>query len=81
MLKIFKRNRQSLDDVIKHENCMGLLEKVKSDYGKDMTGLIVIIEKNKESFWHCAGMEPVQAILSLDQLHHRIQHEGLEGYD
>ena len=81
MLGIFKKKKQSLDDVIKHENCMGLLEKVKVEYGKDMTGLIVIIEINKQSYWHCAGMEPAQAIFSLDQLHHRIQHEGLEEYD
>lgn len=37
--------------------------------------------KKTETYWDCGGIEPAQAILSLDQLHHRIQHQGLPGYD
>lgn len=83
MKSIFKRNqkRQALDTVLKNANCRGLLEKVEREFSQDMTGLVVIIEKGKETVWFCAGMEPAQAILSLDQLHHRVQHEGLPDYD
>ena len=35
----------------------------------------------RETFYKLVGFEPAQAILTFDQLHHRIQHEGLADYD
>jgi len=81
MVNIFKKKMTTVDDVIRNRDCNALLERIKSEYGKDMTSLIVIVEKEKQSYWYCEGMEPAQAILSLDQLHHRVQHEGLGNYD
>lgn len=78
---VLKKRTETVSDVIKNNDCNALLSKVHDDYTKDMTGLIVIVTIRKETYWHCAGMEPAQAILSLDQLHHRVQHEGLEGYE
>jgi hypothetical protein len=81
-LNIFKpKRKETVDDILKNNDCNSLLKKAEAEYGKDMTGLIIIIEKDKQTFWYCAGMEPAQAILSLDQLHHRVQHEGLPNYD
>ena len=80
--RIFKeKSPYSMPDFINNRECNQLLETIKETYGEDMTGLIVIVERKKETEWRCAGMEPAQAILSLDQLHHRIQHEGIQGYD
>ena len=49
------------------------------------TGIFIIWEKpgkkKAETFYATAGIEPIQAISDLDQLHHRIQHEGLANYD
>lgn len=76
-----KGKTETIDDIIKNNDCNALLEKIKGEFSKEMTGLIIIVEKDKQSYWYCAGMEPAQAILSLDQLHHRVQHEGLNNYD
>lgn len=76
-----KKKGETIDAIINNNDCNALIERVRAEYSKDMTGLIIIVEKNKQSYWFCAGMEPAQAILSLDQLHHRIQHEGLRNYD
>ena len=81
MVKLFKKNIETIDDVIHNNDCNNLMAKVQNEYSKQMTGLIVIVEINKQTYWHCAGMETAQAILSLDQLHHRVQHEGLQNYD
>lgn len=75
------KKNQTIDDIIKNNDCNALIERVRQEYGKSMTALIVLVEKDKQTFWYCAGIEPAQAILSLDQLHHRVQHEGLPGYD
>lgn len=76
-----KRKPETIDTVIRNNDCNALLERMTKEYSKGMTGLIIIIEKDKQTHWYCAGMEPAQAILSLDQLHHRVQHEGLDDYD
>lgn len=60
-----------------------LIKFIKDDLST-ASAIILIWEKpgvKKETFWDCGGLEPAQAILSLDQLHHRVQHEGLPGYD
>jgi len=82
MVNLFKRKKaETVDDVIRNIDCNALLGKVKAEYTKNMTGLVVLVEKDKQTYWYCAGMEAAQAILSLDQLHHRVQHEGLQDYD
>lgn len=81
LFNLFKRKVETVDAIINNNDCNALLERIGREYSKDMTGLIVIVEKDKQTYWHCAGIEPAQAILSLDQLHHRIQHEGLNDYD
>lgn len=79
MLKIFGRHKtETIDDVIKNNECQALLQKVIDTYGKELTGVLILVEKNKETFWYCAGIEPAQVILSLDQLHHRVQHEDYD---
>ena len=81
MVNLFKKKVSTVDNVIRNRDCNALLERIKSEYGKDMTSLIIVVEKDKQTYWYCEGMEPAQAILSLDQLHHRVQHEGLKDYD
>lgn len=82
---VFARKGPTPDAVIRNMDCKSLLGKVLNDYGESMVGVTVIIEtesgKKKETYFHCAGLEPAQAILNLDQLHHRIQHEGLPDYE
>jgi len=80
MLKLFRKKPETVDEVMQNHECKILMERVSEMYSKDMTGLIIIVEKDKQSYGHCAGMEPAQAILSLDQFHHRVQHEGLNNY-
>lgn len=82
---LFKRKRTSISLLLQSDLC----KKVLDDYCKEdldkTTALIIVYEvQNKdkqETYWKCAGLEPAQAILILDQLHHRIQHEGLVNYD
>lgn len=78
---IFKSRTIPVDEQLRNE----LVKKLIDDFTKgDMTratALILIYEIKKETYWKCAGMEPAQAILSMDQLHHRVQHEGLDNYD
>ena len=81
---LFKTRSIPVDEQLRNE----LVKKLIDDFTKgDMTqatALVLIYEIDgikKETFWKCAGMEPAQAILSMDQLHHRIQHEGLDNYD
>ena len=81
MVSLFKKKVETVDDVIRNRDCNALLERIRAEYGKDMTSIVVLVEKDKQTYWYCEGMEPAQAILSLDQLHHRIQHEGLKDYD
>ena len=81
MVNLFKKKVETVDDVIQNRDCNALLERIQSEYGKDMTSIVILVEKGKQTYWYCAGMEAAQAILSLDQLHHRIQHEGLKDYD
>lgn len=80
-LNLKKKKTETIDDVLCNNDCNALLERVREEYAKDMTGLIILVEKDKQTYWYCAGMEAAQAILSLDQLHHRVQHEGLNNYD
>ena len=74
------KKNPSVVELLNNNDCKQLLDQVREMYANDMTGLIVVIEKKKQTYWHSAGMEPAQAILSLDQLHHRVQHEGLVDY-
>lgn len=79
------RKGQTADAVIRNMDCKSLIGKVIDDYGDSMVSITVIVETQsgdkKETYFHCAGLEPAQAILNLDQLHHRIQHEGLPEYE
>ena len=81
MVSLFRKKVETVDDVIRNRDCNALLERVTAEYSKNMTSLVVLVEKGKQTYWYCGGMEAAQAILSLDQLHHRIQHEGLKDYD
>ena len=85
MKKIFKPKQTSIDTLLSNDLCKRLLEEFcKEDLDKT-TSLVLVYEvlegEKRETYWKCAGLEPAQAILILDQLHHRIQHEGLSNYD
>lgn len=82
---IFKPKPTTIDTVLKNDLCKQLLDEYcKEDLAKT-TALIIVYEvqdgEKQEVYWKSAGLEPAQAILILDQLHHRIQHEGLADYD
>lgn len=60
-----------------------LIEFVKNDLPRAKGMALIWREGNefKQMYWKSGGIEPAEAILLLDQLHHRIQHEGLKDYD
>lgn len=60
-----------------------IAEFIRNDLPRAQGMMLIWREGNtmREVFWKTGGIEPSEAILALDQLHHRIQHEGLEGYD
>jgi len=76
---------ETIDEVLKNDLVKAVVDKFIREEMQDATSVIIIWEKRsgdkKQTFWDHGGMEPAQAILTLDQLHHRIQHEGLQGYD
>jgi len=83
---LFKSNeKETVDEVLSNDLVKSVVDKFIQEEMKDATSIIIIWEKRhgntKQTFWNHGGIEPAQAILSIDQLHHRIQHEGLEGYD
>jgi len=82
-LGIFNRHKvTTVEHLIKNDDCKQLLEQILKEDLPCMTALIIAFEDNKQqTYFKSSGMEPAQAILTLDQLHHRIQHEGLPGYD
>lgn len=85
LLSILKKKQTSVDKLLKNDNCKKILDEFCRTDLEKTTALILIYEvddgERKETYWKCEGMEPGQAILTLDQLHHRIQHEGLAKYD
>ena len=59
---------------------------LESPDGLLMTGWILVFEIpgrdiKKEDYFKHAGIQAFTAIGMLDQMHHRVQHEGLENYD
>lgn len=82
---IFKSRNDTVDTLLKNDLCKKLVDQYCNEDLLQTTSLIIIYEvsqgSKKEIYWKCAGIEPAQAILALDQLHHRIQHEGLSDYD
>ena len=79
---IFQRSKTTVDFFLKNEACKELVgEFVKEDLPNAAAMIIIYEDKKRHAYWKCAGIEPAQAILILDQLHHRIQHEGLADYD
>lgn len=75
---------KSVEYYLNNDACKKLLEEFIAMDMRKTTSLVLIYEidgDKKQTYWKCAGIEPAQAILMLDQLHHRIQHEGLPGYD
>lgn len=60
-----------------------LMDFIANDLRKARGMAIVWRESNRfnEMYWKSGGIEPAEAILLLDQLHHKIQHEGLPGYE
>lgn len=82
LANILKRNKITVDFLLKNDECKKLVDQFGDEDLPNATAVIIIFEdKEQQTYWKCAGMEPAQAILTLDQLHHRIQHEGLPGYD
>jgi len=72
---------RSVEYYLLNQDCKELVERFKELHLPDTTRIIIAFENEKqETNWDiCSNMEPAQAILTLDQLHHRIQHEGLPG--
>jgi len=82
LTNLLKRNKTTVDFLLKNDDCKKLVEQFVKDDLPDAISIIIVFEDKKQhTYWKCAGLEPAQAILDLDQLHHRIQHEGLPGYD
>ena len=84
MKGLFKAKTPSLDLLLKNDLCKKLLDDYCNEDLAKTTSLVIVYEVDgdvKKTYWKCAGLEPAQAILTLDQLHHRVQHEGLAGYD
>lgn len=82
---IFKTKKPSLDTVLQNTLCRELTDRFTREELGQVEELIIVYGKRQgdgiETYFECAGIEPAQAILNLDQLHHRIQHEGLKNYD
>lgn len=83
LANIFKQRKvESIGFYLQNDDCRKLIDEVRRVEMENIQSVIIVWEdKQKHTFWKAAGIEPAQAILSLDQLHHRIQHEGLPGYD
>lgn len=79
---LFKRKSTTVEFFLKNQECKELLEDfITNDLPGTACIIIAFEDKNKRAYWRSAGIEPAQAILILDQLHHRVQHEGLKDYD
>ncbi len=74
-----------IKDIEKNDDVKKILDRFIKEDLPDVTAIVIIYEtgggKQRQSFFKVAGYEPAQAILAVDQLHHRFQHEGMERYD
>lgn len=79
-----KRKDTPIKDVLGNADVREILDKFIQRDLPTASAIIIIWEQNgnkKQTYWDCGGVEPAQAILTLDQLHHRVQHEGIKKYE
>lgn len=86
---LFKKKPASVEFYLKNDDCKKALHELLNSTDADkMVSLMIAweIETGKphrpiEGYQRIIGHEPSHAIFMLDQWHHRIQHEGVQGYD
>lgn len=81
-----RKNPTSMDSILQNDLCKRTLDKFCQEDLSKTTSLIIIYEVEEqrgkmETYFLHAGVEPAQTILTLAQLLHRIQHEGLANYE
>lgn len=82
MINIFKAKKtETVNFILKNDECKKAIDDLIKNELPRISGILIIYEENQEYYFKHAGIEPAQAIIATDQLHHRIQHEGLRNYD
>jgi len=77
-----RKQTSTVESVLKNDLCKKHLDDLcnSKDISR-MVSLMVAYEietgGEKETYQFIVGMETPQAILNLDQWHHRVQHEGV----